>query len=327
MLRFVLSALFWAGAALANPDPAAVVRDGVLPGFAVLAEKAKALEQAADADCAPDGPALREAWGAAFDAWVSVSHLRFGPTEAENRAFALAFWPDTRGATPKALAALIAAKDPVVETPEAFEQVSIAARGYYALEFLLFDATFDAQPYSCALIRAVAHDTSNIADAILSDWHGFAHEFDAESTRYRSSEEALQELFKAVTSGLQFTADTRVGRPMGTVDKPRPQRAEVWRSGRSVRHVRFSLDATETLAVMLAADAPAVATEIRDAYAKARARLDDVPDAVFAGVADPTGRFRVELVQSAITDLRTVIEQRLGPELGVIAGFNAQDGD
>ncbi|HBR37591.1 MAG TPA: peptidase M75, partial [Sulfitobacter pontiacus] len=55
----------------------------------------------------------------AFDAWIAVSHLRFGPSETDNRAFALAFWPDSRGATPKTLAGLITDADPVGRDPQA----------------------------------------------------------------------------------------------------------------------------------------------------------------------------------------------------------------
>jgi len=44
-----------------------------------------------------DGDAARgevdAAYHVAFDAWMSVSHLRFGPSEADDRAFAIAFYP------------------------------------------------------------------------------------------------------------------------------------------------------------------------------------------------------------------------------------------
>ena len=60
------------------------------------------------------------------------------------RAFAIAFWPDSRGATPKTLAELISAEDPVIYSREEFAAVSIAARGFHALEFLLFDPRLSA---------------------------------------------------------------------------------------------------------------------------------------------------------------------------------------
>ncbi len=49
----------------------------------------------------PGDPVLTEAYHAAFDAWIKTSHLRFGPSEVNDRAFALAFWPDSRGQYPR----------------------------------------------------------------------------------------------------------------------------------------------------------------------------------------------------------------------------------
>ena len=87
----------------------------------LLHDMGEALADAAHYDCAPDSPSLRTAYRDAFDAWICVSHLRFGPSEAGDRVFALALWPDTRG--------LIAQSNPVAGNAAAFAGVSIAARG------------------------------------------------------------------------------------------------------------------------------------------------------------------------------------------------------
>ena len=73
-----------------------VLSEHILPGVTNLAQKTALFAAAAQSDCIPSSEALRTSYGDAFDAWVSVSHLRFGPTEVDNRAFALAFWPDSR---------------------------------------------------------------------------------------------------------------------------------------------------------------------------------------------------------------------------------------
>ncbi|TCO73335.1 imelysin family protein [Rhodovulum euryhalinum] len=329
----VLVAALWAGTAAAEAPVAAIVEGHVLPGFTRLAEASATLDATADDHCAPEDPALRAAWGAAFDAWIAVSHLRFGPTETGDRAFALAFWPDSRGATPKALAGLIAARDPVVETAEGFATVSIAARGFHALEFLIYDPAFtgdDAAAYRCALVQAMAGDIARIAADILTDWRAdYAERMrDAGGNdTYRTPDEAAQELFKAVSTGLQFTSDTRLGRPLGTFDKPRPTRAEAWRSGRSLRHVVMSLDGTRDLALMLAEGHPEAAAALDAAYGRAFAIARDLDDPVFAGVETPEGRFQVEILQQAVDAIRRVVAQDLGPTLGVAAGFNALDGD
>ncbi|MCX7566362.1 imelysin family protein [Sulfitobacter sp. F26169L] len=317
----------------ADPTISRVVNDLILPKFENLAVSAAQMATTAADDCTPASTALRTAYSDAFDAWISASHLRFGPTEVADRAFALAFWPDSRGATPRALSALITEKDRAITSPDAYAQVSIAARGFYAMEFLVFDETLaslgDPDDH-CALMRTVTADIATTSAAIFEDWKtDYAARLlapDASGT-YRSDEEVLQELFKALTTGLQFTSQTRLGRPLGTFDRPRPTRAESWRSGRSARHVDLSLAALRDLASLLATDNLALAAEIDAKFAKALDQLSQLDDPVFAGVAQPQSRIRVEALQQSVDDIRAIVRDELGPTLGVAAGFNSLDGD
>ncbi|MEO0388582.1 MAG: imelysin family protein, partial [Pseudomonadota bacterium] len=238
-------------------DLAAIVRDHITPRYQALATTTALLEQQAKTACAPQNAPLTAAYHRAFDAWVGVSHLRFGPSEAEDRAFALAFWPDPRGATPKTLALLIRNSDPVVADPVAFKTVSVAARGFYALEFLLYDPQFAAPErpgYHCALIQAVTRDIAANAAAILDAWQdGYADLVSRPGNDlYRTEVEAAQQVFTALSTGLEFTSVTRLGRPLGTFARPRPNRAEARRSGRALHHVVLSLTATRELALHLA---------------------------------------------------------------------------
>ena len=154
-----------------GPDLQAIVEDHVLPRYQALAEEASALAAIAASECSPDSAILIKTYHGAFDAWIGASHLRFGPSEEGERAFALSFWPDPRGSTPKALANLIRDEDAAVLSPEEFSTFSVAARGFYALEFLLFDPQFvegENTDYRCALVQAIAKDISSNAAAIRS---------------------------------------------------------------------------------------------------------------------------------------------------------------
>lgn len=311
----------------------AVVEGHVLPRYEALSRASAALKETAGQECAPESGRLRAAYHAAFDAWVGVSHLRFGPSEVGDRAFALAFWPDTKGFTPKALSQMISRGDGAVRDPAAFQQVSIAGRGFYALEFLLFDARIAGMGdagYRCALVQAVAADIDRNAGAILSDWrsgYGARLMHPGAAGPYRSEEEAVQELYKALMVGLEFTQDTRLGRPLGTFERPRPRRAEAYRSGRSLRHVVLSLEATRELARLLARDAGGLAETLDAAFAASLALAAQMDDPVFAGVVDVQGRLEVEILQQSIGSIREIAKTELGPRLGVSAGFNALDGD
>jgi predicted lipoprotein len=310
-----------------------IVDTHVLPGFANLAAQSTALATTAAHNCSATSVDLRMAYGAAFDAWIAVSHLRFGPTETDERAFALAFWPDSRAATPKALATLIRTADPIAADAETYSDMSIAARGFYALEFLLYDPTIStagADDYRCQLVQTITADIENLASAINADWqHDYADRLKSptETGTYRTQDESVQELFKALNTGLQLASDTRLGRPLGTFERPRPTRAEARRSGRSVQHVDVALTSLRDLAHHLAAGDPALQTRFDDGFALALSQLQALPDPVFAAVAEPQSRFKVEIVQTSIEALRTISHDSLGPKLGVAAGFNALDGD
>lgn len=311
----------------------AIVNTHVLVRFENLAASTKALEQAAMQDCTASAPPLQQAYHAAFDDWVSASHLRFGPTEVDDRAFAIAFWPDTKGFTPKALTKLIDAKDPAGTTAQGLADVSIAARGFYALEFLMYDdrlSTRGTGPYRCALIQALTADIAANADAILADWRDtYAALLTAPGgeSPYRTEDEAVQELFKSLNMGLQFTADTRLGRPMGKPGRARPKRAEARRSGRSLRHVQLSLTSLSDLAALLSAIDPEVHTALESAFRTSLRLAYRLDDPTFADVTDSQGRFRVEALQSSVNLIRTLASTELGPTLGVAAGFNSLDGD
>lgn len=310
-----------------------IVNGHILPRFEALVDTTQALSGAAAVDCDPASDVLRAAYGDAFDAWVSASHLRFGPTEVDDRAFALAFWPDSRGATPRSLAALLADSDPVIASPNDYAQVSIAARGFYAMEFLLYDSALQNMGDlndQCTLIQTVAIDIAATSTAILIDWqtdHATRLLNPSPDGLYRSDEEVLQELFQALSTGLQFTSETRLGRPLGTFERPRPNRAEVWRSGRSTHHVALSLAALNDLAVRLSRKDQDLSERMSKSVDRAVTFLTELDDPIFASVADPFSRLKIEVVQQTIDNTRKIVRQELGPVLGVAAGFNALDGD
>lgn len=313
--------------ALAVPAVADVpqaVTGQALPGFAAFAAATAALDSAAQADCTAQ--ALQPAWNTAFDAWLGVSHLSLGPLEDQGLTLAIAFWPDPKGLGQKALNGLVAAGDMAALAPDAIAQQSIAVRGLFTLERLLYSEPQDA--FHCALTRAVATDLAATAAMADVGWRdGFAATLltagDTGNPRYLTQAEARQALFTALMAGLEFTADSRLGRPLGTFDRPRPERAEAIASGRSLRNVALSLTALRALAVALAPDSPAT----QAAFDRALALAATLDDPVLAGVADPVGRLRVEILQQAVAAIRAAALTEVGSALGVGAGFNSADGD
>ncbi|MDR5652525.1 imelysin family protein [Ruixingdingia sedimenti] len=323
MLRVLLLSLLLA--APARADVAEVVDTHVLPGYDAFATATAALDRAAQGGC--DADVLRPAYHAAFDAWMGVQHLHLGPAEEAGRALAIAFWPDPKGLGWRAQRALLAG-DPAALAPGAFADQSVAARGLTGLERLLWPATaLPADP--CPLIRATAADLARMAAEIRAGWDGFAAALlepgGPGNSRYLTQAEARQALLTQLVTGLEHLADQRLGRPLGTFERPFPDRAEARAAGRSLRNVTLALRALRGMAMALAA--PAEAPQTRAALDRAVALAEGLDDPVFAGVADPQGRLKVEILQQATRAARAAALAEIAPRLGVGLGFNALDGD
>lgn len=300
----------------------------ILPGFDNFANTTEALSTQATKTCR--AKALRPAYQATYDAWMPVADLRLGPSETG--ALSVAFWPDSRGFTGRTLSRLIAEKDPVAQDAEAYAEVSIAARGLLALERLLFDpdlADYRQGSYTCTLVTTIAADLDAQAHALARAWrNSYADTLRSAgqpgNNTYLSENEALRALYTQILSSLDFTANQRLGRPMGSFERPRPTRAEARRSGRSLRNVVLAAEAAHGLATALADwDLP----ETDAAMAKLHEAASHISNPAFQDVTDPQARLRVEVLQQAVHSLNEAIQVEIGARLGIAPGFNSQDGD
>lgn len=323
-MRAALTALCLLLPLPAVADVAEVVNNHILPGYDRLVAETGALAELARETCETER--LSPAFHATFDAWMGVQHIQLGPAEEEGRSLAIAFWPDPKGLGRKAQLALLTG-DPATLAPDAFADQSVAARGLTGLERLLWpEAPLPADP--CPLIRATASDLARLATEIRDGWtSGYAELLltagAAGNTAYLSPEEARQALFTLVVTGLEHLRDQRLGRPLGTFDRPVPEKAEARASGRSLRNIEFSLLARRDMAAALSASAPKTLAALDRAVGQAQS-LDDP---TLAGIATPAGRLKVEVLQQAVEAARLAAVEELGPALGVGLGFNAQDGD
>jgi predicted lipoprotein len=321
-MRSLLLGLCLAATPAAVPaDTAEVVRDHVRPGFAAFAGAAEALARIDTCDPATLRPAFQSAW----DAWMAVAHLTLGPAEADGKGLSVLYWPDPKALGWKAQKSLLAEGAAALD-PTAFAQQSIAARGLPALERLLYPTeTLPADP--CPLIHATAGDMARTGAALAADWETYGDLLLAPgqpgNTAYLSEAEARQALFTALATGLEGLADKRLGRPLGTFDKPRPELAEARASGRSLRNVVLSLQALRAMALSLE---PGAAGTLA-AFDRALALADGLEDPILAGVAEPQGRLKVEILQQSIRSLRETAIVEMAPLLGVTVGFNSADGD
>lgn len=347
-MRLVLALLL---ALLALPaagqeiDHAALARraleDHIRPGYARLAEEARGLEAATRAACEAPSPIdvapVRAAYDATFDGWARIGHIRFGPGEENGTIFGIEFWPDTKGSTPRALAALVAGENPAVDDPAAFAGQSVAARGLMAIDQLLFDpaaAPPEGGTYPCRLLVAIAADLVATVERIVARWEDpwagiLTTAGEPDNPIYFTPDEATKALYSALTEGLQMDIDLRLGRPLGTWDKPQPRRAEAWRSGRSLPNVVASIEGMRAFVetVFVPAIGADEARPVLNSFDAALAAAGRVVAPIDVEVATPQGRIHVEALQVALRHVQEEVASHVGPTLGVASGFNSMDGD
>ena len=313
-------------AAPAHADVAEAIHDRILPDLGAFRDATRTLADTAAETCAPE--TLRPVWNAAFDAWLPVSFLRLGPAEDEGRILAIAFWPDPKGIGARQQRQLLQSQDPVVSDPAGFAERSVALRGFFALERLLYPAEPLTGDYPCALIRATAADLARMAAEIDQGWRdGFAQTLlsagQPGNSLYLTEAEAKQALYTQLMTGFEFTADQRLGRPLGTFQRPRPERAEARASARSLRNVELSLQALLAFGEALAGPLPETRTDVAQALTAAAALND--PD--FSGFAQPQGHVRAEALLGLVRTAQDSAGAEAGAALGVEVGFNSADGD
>jgi predicted lipoprotein len=273
---------------------------------------------------------LEYAVAAAWSAWAPLDSYQFGPIEQTGAALSVDFWPDKKDFVGRGLDALLALPEAEQARVDGVATVSAAAQGLPALERLLATDL----PVCPAAIGISAHLQAT-ADAIYQGW--FAADGWAQLMRtagpenpvYLSDGEVSRTFFTAVDFGLERVADTRIGRPLGSYERSYPRRAEGWRLGLSASIAAAQIEALADLVdeAFGPALAPETAAHFRSVAQAAHDRLTAIEPPLHEAVADGMGHLRVEAVQTRVQQLRQILAEDIGPELGLETGFSAADGD
>lgn len=296
---------------------------------------------------APDAEALRvarEGFGTLLSAFGAVEPYRFGPAREENRVERLFFWPDRRGRGLRQVQTTLAERDPSATDPATLAGKSVALQGLPALEYALFGSGSGAlasgtADHRCAYAEAVSAGIANVADALAAAWRGPFRgtmlEAGPANPAYRSHGEALQDLLQAAAEQLEFVARFKLGPAVG--DGPadaRPRLAPFWRSGGTLAMVVANLEAVDALlageiAGLLGEDAHLVDSarfELARALEILRPLAMD-PRPFEALVADEDAHRRLAYARIPLGGAAVILSQRIPAALGLVAGFNALDGD
>lgn len=316
-----------------------LVDGNVIPAYRRLEAATGALSEAIDRAC--DGGALatdgvRAAFADGWLAWAGVRHVVKGPVTYFDRQFRIEFWPDSRNAVTRGLAGLRSQDG----TPD-IAAAAVAVQGFPALERVLHAGEGASD---CVIARPIAANLHTIATEMLADWTEGDTPFRKAMTEpgsgagvYFTYSESLTALMTGALSSLEGVIRLRLKRPMGEDSgPPRPKRVEAWRSGLSMDLIRADLAAVADFyggegARVDGALRQNGEIELADLMTKAfrltqeTAAKIDTP--LTEAVADPAAMPVLDELVTQISALKALMIQRVGPALGISAGFNALDGD
>ena len=305
-------------------------------GYQHLNKQAQGFAKRAEQWCADPASESRadveQTWQEAFMAWQAVRFVDFGPVEAENRAWQLQFWPDSKNLIARKARYLLSADD--VPTPSTIEDAGVAAQGFPMAEYLLFDDTLNnsdqALPAerSCRVLTLVAGHIANNTDELLADWRAF-------KAPYLSNEQYRDASVRAGMNALEILEERRLAQPMGLrgTGKRSVYTADAWRSGKSLATVQATLEGLEQyflpslLPLLRNSDQPELADRIEAQFEEVLENFPALDTPMAPLLANDREFARLQGLWVDVSQLTTLVNDQAAVAIGVVRGFNSSDGD
>jgi len=319
----------------------------IRPAVRQLHDKAQELENRLGALCAaPSRDGIDEAKTAFQDtalAFARVEILRFGPLIQKNRFERLYFWPDRRGRALKRVQKALAERDLSILKAENLAAKSVALQGLGGLEFLLFGAgskEIITDQFRCDFAHAIAKNIAATSDELADAWFDDARysalflKPAADNPAYRSGREVGAEIFNVMKNSVEAIKLLKLGSVIGEVQaKAKPKRAALWRSGLSIELLIANLEAISKfqkisdLFSSLPEEQAWIGNSVTFEYQNALKRLREIDVPITDAVKDDTQYNKLAYVLQVMENLLVIYNEEAGPTIGLLAGFNALDGD
>lgn len=324
----------------------AMVDQHIIPGYLRLQKSTQALSGQSQQFCARQNQAgfnaLRNAYQQAMDDWMAMQPVRLGPVGMLLRYNRYQLWPDKHGTGAKQLHRLLAAQDNDGLQAERFMRSSVAIQGFTALERLLFPkqpklADFSAQgaaSYRCKLVNAITRNLADMSREIVHDWQGGEVNYrktvltaDNTNAYYNSAKDVSGVLLNDLHTQLQSIVDQKLMRPM---QHYRMQRAESWRSRRSLRNIIINLQACKALYGLgftaQVSDKP-LQQKINRAFAQSIAAARAIKIPLYDIRKDSPEAAQLVGLLAETRQLKHLLATELPDAIGLVLGFNSLDGD
>jgi uncharacterized protein len=345
-----------------KPVLAALTDNVILPAYRAIDADAEALRTAArDLEAAPSEDTLtrtQSAWRAARKSWRHADAFRFGPVETKHITAAVDFWPAGTDVIDKILA------DSAPITAESFEALGANAKGFLALEYLLFDnaggnaavvATLTGATGARRLgyVTAAADNLKTKTSELLRAWEPSGENFAKDltlagesGTSFPSSKAVVDQLVNSSAFAAEVVTNTKIGKPFGkkTGDVPQPDQEEAPRSDDSIDDMLATLDGVRSVYLgtsgggaspagkpamgigdLVRAKNASLDTRVVAALDEARAKVSAIPPPFRTAIVSQ--RDPVEQAYQATRAAKNIISVEVASVLGTTLKFNDNDGD
>ena len=241
-----------------HPVLAELATNVVVPAFAAFDAEAEALRAAlVEVAKAPSDESLahaRDAFIRARAAWKRTEAFRVGPSEIDGWKASIDFWPASPDAIAKALAS------PAARTKEGVASLGANAKGFMAIEYVLFDSqtehtsvlpslttASDAEArraYAVSLGEVLRADAARFHDLWRAEGRNLGKELGEGSGFFVSAKIAVDQLVRQTCFAAIALESTRLGKPLGRQNggTPVPSLEESPRSDGSLRDLVSVLD-------------------------------------------------------------------------------------
>lgn len=251
----LLPALAACGRGRAAPDPllSDLAYRVILPGYRAFADRASELRTAADAFVANPSPegldVLQEAWSKARLAWGRCEAHFIGPEDDRLLQAKI----DTFPVLTSKLEEIVSGSGPLTERD--VERFGANLKGFMALEYLIFSPGGNDAAVLAAvgegkhadrrrsLIAALAANLERVAAEVRDYWDpergNFAAEFAApggSASSYPEKDAAFDDIINRLVAFSEFTADARLGTPLGVTIKSSGKPEPAWVESRLSVH-------------------------------------------------------------------------------------------
>ncbi|PSW21174.1 iron-regulated protein A [Photobacterium sanctipauli] len=270
--------------------------------------------------------AAQQAWQQAMLDWMVFQGREKGSEQALALSWQIQFWPDKKNTTGRKLNQLL--KQGTHWTAPLIAEQSVAVQGLGAAEWFLFDQTSALQqPQGCQLATAVAGQIAASSEQLQAAWQ-------ANPWQQMTPQLALAEYLGALNNQLDYSIK-KLTRPMGKPGSPKPYQAESWRSGSSLANLQASTQAMHRLYL---AEGKGLDAMLRErGYSGTADRIDQQFQSLLASwpqhasmtsmLKTPEGYRELLKIFNGLEYIQIALQDEVAPELGIVVGFNATDGD